>query len=208
MEKEPTILENEEDINSLRDEVRQLEEAIKELGHLPEEKPETKNYLILGIVFLALLSLLVAGYVLFLKAPKKEVPVTPISEVPVATTTATTTATVTPVTIEVYKDSKPWYDVSIEYPNIPVAKSFIMDRYDSFAADTKILVPKTQKEANDLLGLFSPEVKYSFNTTLSEASSTDTTSYIFETYTFTGGRSWRDSDCSSQPRQRWKSYTC
>lgn len=176
------------ELDNLRDEVRSLEEAVKNLGDLPKEDTSnnTRNYILLAVVGLALLALLIAGYVMFFKAPKKVEP----TPTPVATTTdivATTTATTTPITIEVYKDSKSWYDTSIEYPNIPVVKDFIMNKYNAFTQDTGVLEPKSQKEAEAQLGLFSPDVKYIFNSTMTTASSSDTNSYIFETYTFTGG---------------------
>ena len=62
-----------------------------------------------------------------------------------------------------------------------------MNKYNSFTEDTKILQVKTQAEAKEVLGLMNPDWKYTFNSTISTASSSNTTSYIFETYTFTGG---------------------
>jgi hypothetical protein len=176
------------ELQNLREEVKHLEETVKELAQ-PEASTNNGHMVLLATVLVALVSVLIAAYFLFLRAPKQDTPVvvTPIASTTPTTSTATTTATITPVTIEVYKDSKPWYDVSIEYPNLPVAKDFIMSKYNSFTEDTKILQVKTQLEAKEVLGLMNPDWKYTFNSTISTASSSNTTSYIFETYTFTGG---------------------
>lgn len=176
------------ELQNLRDEVKHLEETVKELAQ-PEASTSNGHMVLLATVLVALVSVLIAAYFLFLRAPKQDTPVvvTPIASTTPATSTTTTTATITPVTIEVYKDSKPWYNVSIEYPNLPVAKAFIMSKYNSFTEDTKILQVKTQPEAKEVLGLMNPDWKYTFNSTISTASSNNTTSYIFETYTFTGG---------------------
>lgn len=176
------------ELQNLRDEVKHLEETVKELAQ-PETSTSNGHMVLLAVVLVALVSLLIAAYFLFLRAPKRDTPVvvTPTASTTPPTTTTTTTATATPIMIEVYKDSKPWYDVSIEYPNLPVAKDFIMNKYNSFTEDTKILQVKTQAEAKEVLGLVNPDWKYTFNSTVATASSTNTTSYIFEAYTFTGG---------------------
>ena len=189
MEKEIKTAQAEatEELQTLREEVKQLEETVKELVH-PDTPTSNGHLALLAVVLIALISLVIAAYFVFLRVPKNE---DPTSITPTATTTptviSTTTATATPITIEVYKDSKPWYDISIEYPNLPVAKDFIMNKYNSFTEDTKILQVKTQAEAKEVLGLMNPDWKYTFNSTISTASSSNTTSYIFETYTFTGG---------------------
>lgn len=176
------------ELQNLRDEVKQLEETVKELTQ-PDTPTSSGHLALLAVVAVALISLLIAVYFLFLRAPKKETPalVTPTATATPAIATATTTATTTPVTTGVYKDSKSWYDVSIEYPNLPIAKDFIMNKYNTFTDDTKILTVKNQAEAKQVLGLMNPNWKYTFNSTVTTSSSSDTTSYIFETYTFTGG---------------------
>lgn len=187
MEKEikTTQAEATEELQSLREEVKQLEETVKELAH-PDTPTSNGHLALLAVVLIALISLVIAAYFVFLRVPKNE-DSTSVTPTTTPTVISTTTATATPITIEVYKDSKPWYDVSIEYPNLPVAKDFIMNKYNSFTEDTKILQVKTQAEAKEVLGLINPDWKYTFNSTFNTASSSNTTSYIFETYTFTGG---------------------
>lgn len=89
---------------------------------------------------------------------------------------------------EKFTESEEWYDVSIEYPkDNQKIRDIIFEQWNAFAKESKLKDFKTFAEAKEELQLNVEGMKYSFNSEYSLATSTDTISYVYQIYTFTGG---------------------
>ena len=84
-------------------------------------------------------------------------------------------------------DNKEWFEQEIQYPkNNQIVKDMIFEDYENFTKETKVLDFKNPAEAQKELNINS-DYKYSFLATYEIATSTETKSYIYTIYTFTGG---------------------
>jgi hypothetical protein len=89
---------------------------------------------------------------------------------------------------QIFAESKDWYDTKIEYPhdNLMV-KNTIFQIYNDFAADTQILKYTNAEDAKKDLGISSEEAKYTFDAKYTIATGTESKSYLYNVYSFTGG---------------------
>jgi uncharacterized protein YxeA len=89
---------------------------------------------------------------------------------------------------ETFKESAEWFDASIEYPrNNQKVRDIIFDQWNGFAKESRLHDFKNFEEAKNELQLNVEGLKYSFTANYKIATSSDTISYVYEVYTFTGG---------------------
>jgi uncharacterized protein YxeA len=89
---------------------------------------------------------------------------------------------------ETFKESTEWFDASIDYPrNNQKVRDTIFDQWNGFAKENRLHEFKNFEEAKTELQLNVEGLKYGFTANYKIATSTDTISYIYQVYTFTGG---------------------
>lgn len=89
---------------------------------------------------------------------------------------------------ENFAEESDWYESKIEYPkNNTKVRDIIFERYNAYVNETQIKKYKNLEEAKDGLQIHVEGLKYTFIAQYKIATSSDSISYIYEIYTFTGG---------------------
>jgi hypothetical protein len=89
---------------------------------------------------------------------------------------------------ETLAESTDWYETKIDYPkNNTKVRDMIFEQYKNFVDETGIKKFNNLSEAKEGLQLNVEGMKYNFYTTYKLATSSDSISYVYEIYTYTGG---------------------
>jgi hypothetical protein len=89
---------------------------------------------------------------------------------------------------ETFLEEEEWYDTKIEYPkNNTQVRNMIFERYQAFVKETEIKKYKNIEDAKAGLMINVEGLKYTYIAEYKIATGTDSISYIYQIYTFTGG---------------------
>lgn len=135
-----------------------------------------KKYLLLLLVVLAC----IGGVYLSYRHFNKPLKTTEIKDSPFSILMQNATDT--------FAESTDWYDVKIDYTkNNQKISDLIFQKYQDFQKDTGIKNYTNLKDAKEGLQLNVEGMKYNFYATYKLATSSNSISYVYEIYTYTGG---------------------
>lgn len=93
---------------------------------------------------------------------------------------------ITQPNVDKFSTSTKWLDVSIDYPEgVKIVKDEIFKDYYSWASDTQILSVTSEAKAKEFM--IQDGMQYEYTAEYTIASSSDSVSYLYDIYNFTGG---------------------
>ncbi len=129
-------------------------------------------------MFLAIVAICLTVYISF--TSKNEV-----EDVVLAPENIDNTATVNNDETVTFATSTKWLSVEIDYPNNNIVRDAIMADYYSWASSTQILTVNSEVKAKEFM--ISEGMQYEYIAEYEVASSSDSVSYVYDIYNFTGG---------------------
>jgi hypothetical protein len=89
---------------------------------------------------------------------------------------------------ETFTENTDWYEAKIDYPkDNQKVRDQIFEQWNNFVKENKLKDFTDAKAAREALGIQDSEITYAFSAEYKMVSSQNTISYVYDTYTFTGG---------------------
>ncbi len=91
-------------------------------------------------------------------------------------------------TSETFVENTGWYETKIDYPkDNQKVRDQIFQEWNNFTKENQLKDFTDEKSAREALGIVDSEIRYTFDAQYKMVNSTNTISYVYQIYTYTGG---------------------